>query len=100
MERALNAAPWMAPVFAILILMRKELAALFMSGRADSAMEGMLGQMVGQFGENLKHFERLSANSEKWMEEQKRTTAAIEALHETQRAIHTEMVRGTNQKGG
>ena len=100
MERALNAAPWLAPVFAVILLMRKELAALFTASRSDSALEAMMGQMVGQFSENLRHFERLSGNSEKWLEEQKRTVAVIESLHETQRAIHTEMVRGTNQKGG
>ena len=100
MERALNAAPWLAPVFAVVLLMRKELAAMFTAGRSDRALEGMMGQIVGQFAENLKHFERLSGNSEKWLDEQKRAVAAIEALHETQRMIHTEMVRGTNQKGG
>lgn len=100
MERALNAAPWLAPVLAVVILMRREIGALMMSGRADRAADAAMSTLVGQFDQNLKHFERLSSNSEKWLDEQRKTNVLIEGLHETQRSILTEMVRGSNGKGG
>lgn len=98
--KILATAPWAAPLIGLAVLWRKDIGAMLLSGRGDRAMETLLQTMVGQFGENLKHFGTLASNAEKWLREQERTTKAIDDLHETQRQILNEVVRGSNQKGG
>jgi hypothetical protein len=81
-------------------MLRDELRALLGAGKRDHVVEGAMGQMVTLFQKNLAHFETLARQAEKWVEKQEATKDAIEALHETQRQILNEMVRGSISRGG
>lgn len=82
-----------------LFMLRDELRALLGSGKRDQVVEGAMSQMVALFQRNLTYFETLVKHSEKWVEKQDATNDAVKALHDTQRLILNEMVRG-NARGG
>lgn len=82
-----------------IFMLRDELRALMGAGRRDSMVEGAMSQMVALFEKNLAYFDTLTKHSEKWVDHQKSTTDAIEALHETQRQVLNEMVRGVATRG-
>jgi len=83
-----------------LFMLRDEIRALLGAGKRDSVVEGSMAQMVVLFQKNITYFETLVKHSEKWVEKQDATNDAVEALHETQRQILNEMVRGANARGG
>jgi hypothetical protein len=82
-----------------LFMLRDEIRALLGSGRRDNMVEGGMSQMVALFTKNLAYFEALTKQSEKWVEHQAATKEAIDALHETQRQVLNEMVRGVAMRG-
>lgn len=83
-----------------LFMLRDELRAVMGAGKRDGAVEGAMTQMVVLFQKNLTHFEALARQAEKWVEHQEATRDEIKALHETQRSILNEMVRGSAARGG
>lgn len=83
-----------------LFMLRDEVRALLGAGKRDQMVEGAMGQMVALFQKNLVHFEALSRQAEKWVELQEATNDEIKSLHDTQRLIHNEMVRGVSARGG
>jgi hypothetical protein len=83
-----------------IFMLRDEIKALLGAGRRDSAVEGVMTQMVGLFEKNLVHFEALSRQAEKWVEHQEATTDEVKAAHETLRQIMTELARGNAARGG
>lgn len=82
-----------------IFMLRDEIKAILGATKRDAAVEGAMTQMVTLFQKNLTHFEALSRQAEKWVEHQVATKDAIEALHETQRQIHFELVRGATTQG-
>lgn len=82
-----------------LFMMRDEVRALLGAGKRDQVVEGAMGKMVTLFEKNLTHFEALARQAEKWVELQEATRDEIKSLHDTQRLILNEMVRG-NARGG
>jgi hypothetical protein len=83
-----------------LFMLRDEVKALLGAGRRDQVVEGAMTQMVTLFQKNLLHFEALSRQAEKWVEKQDATVDEVKAMHETQRQILNEMVRGNAARGG
>lgn len=83
-----------------LFMLRDEVKALLGAGKRDQVVEGAMSRMVTLFEKNLAHFEALSRQAEKWVERQDATVDEIKALHETQRQIHNELVRGSAARGG
>jgi hypothetical protein len=82
-----------------LFMWRDEIKSMAGAGRRDSAVEGVMAQMVALFEKNLVHFEALSRQAEKWVEKQDATVDEVKAMHETQRQILTELAR-SNARGG
>lgn len=82
-----------------LFMLRDEIRALLGAGKRDSVVEGAMAQMVTLFQKNLTYFETLVTHSEKWVEHQEATKDAVNGLHETQRQILNEMVRGSISRG-
>jgi hypothetical protein len=99
-DKVVAASPWIAPFLALAVLLRKDFIAFLFAGRGDTAMEALLAKMVAQFEDNLTQFRFLGDQSAKWVDEQKRTTAAVQELMQIQRAILNEMVRGIDRRGG
>lgn len=83
-----------------LIVYRDEVRAMLGAGKREREVEGALQQIAALFQKNLTYFEALSKQAEKWVEAQDETTAELKALHETQRSILNEMVRGVTRRGG
>ena len=83
-----------------IFMLRDELRAFLGAGKRDTMVEGAMGQMVALFQKNLTYFEALTRNAEKWVEHQEATRDEIKALHETQRQVLNEMVRGVATRGG
>jgi hypothetical protein len=83
-----------------IFMLRDELRALLSAGKRDGVVEGSMAQMVVLFQKNIAYFETLVKHSEKWVEQQEATKDAVNGLHETQRQILNEMVRGSISRGG
>lgn len=82
-----------------LFMMHDEVRALLGAGKRDQVVEGAMGKMVTLFEKNLTYFEALTKQAEKWVELQEAIRDEIKSLHDTQRLILNEMVRG-NARGG
>jgi len=98
-EKALAYAPWVAPILAAVILLRKEIGGFLSAGRNETALEGLMGNMVGLFQKNLEYF----ANVEKGMAECARNTATtnehLKDVLEVQRGIKEQvMLQNARQK--
>ena len=82
-----------------LFMLRDEVKAMLGAGKRDQVVEGAMGKMVLLFEKNLTHFEALARLAERWVDHQEATRDEIKSLHETQRQILNEMVRGTSRGG-
>lgn len=60
-DKLANLSPWGLAV-ALIILMRREIAAVLMSPREDRAVEKLLADMNEQFAANMKMFEATNAD--------------------------------------
>jgi hypothetical protein len=99
-DRALAYAPWVAPVLAGVILLRKELAAFLSANKNDAVMEGLTGQMVSLFTKNLEYFAKVEAGMTQCATNTAQTSKHLEELTNVQRSILTEIVRDSQRKGG
>lgn len=85
-DKLASLSPWGLAV-ALVVLMRREIAAVLMSPREDRAVERLLGDMNEQFAKNMVMFEHTNAD----LAAIKAHMATLVAL--TQQML-TEMVRG------
>lgn len=102
-------APWLLPIFLILWMTRGEWKRIagrsVVEEQADgalailNAMNAATAKNVEFMSKNLAYFEALTKQAEKWVERQEATRDAVTSLHDTQRLILNEMVRG-NARGG
>lgn len=99
MEKALNAAPWLAPLLIVAGFMRKEIGALLMSGRNESALETLLTRMCDLFEKNLEYFGRVEKGVESFVSNGDSLLDGQKDLLGVQRRILEEMVRD-GKRGG
>lgn len=102
-------APWLLPIFLILWMTRGEWKRIagrsVVEEQADgalailNAMNAATAKNVEFMSKNLAYFEALTKQAEKWVERQEATRDAVTSLHDTQRLILSEMVRGTSRGG-
>lgn len=85
-DKLASLSPWGLAV-ALVVLMRREIAAVLMSPREDRAVEKLLADMNEQFARNMTMFEHTNAD----LAEIKASMATLVTL--TQQML-TEMVRG------
>lgn len=78
--------PWAFSGLAALILLRKEIGVLLMSGRASDRADGLMSQMVAQFAANLDMFKAVAGD----VSDMKKTNAELLGV---QRRVLEEMVR-------
>lgn len=79
--------PWAFIGLSVLMLLRKEIGTLLISGRSESRADSLMAQLVVQFSDNLEMFKTTGGHAASIA----RTNAEI---LEVQRQIYTEMVRG------
>lgn len=93
MQKALDAAPWLAPFAFITLLLRREIGALLLSGRGDAALEKLMADQVEMFRKNLEYFATVAGHTSAMQA----SLAAIERnsseLVQVQRRVEVEVVR-------
>ena len=99
-ERALTAAPWVAPVLAAIVLLRKEIAGFLSAGRNETAMEGLTGRMVSLFEKNLEYFANVEKGLGAVIAAEQSTVEHLKDLIRVQQRILEEVLRDNNRKGG